>query len=113
MTTKAAKNPLKIIPGRGLTGRDIKNRLNNRTLEGQSFGNEHYTMDEEMARFTKMTKVEQITAVKENSKKIKDIQERLDKAASYAEQRKMEAEIERKVQAKLQELGKQQFEKQA
>ena len=50
---------LKIIPGRGLTGRDIKNRLRNRTLEGQVFGNEAYTLDESMDEFMKMSTVQQ------------------------------------------------------
>lgn len=110
--TKSKSNKLKIIPGRGLTGRDIKNRLRNRTLEGQTFGNEHYTLDESMDKFTKMSKVEQIAAVKENNAAIQKIQRQLDEVTNKQEQRQKEQEIERRVQEKMKEIAKQELENQ-
>ena len=102
---------LKIIPGRGLTGRDIKNRLKNRTLEGQVFGNEAYTLDEEMDKFMKMSTVEQRAAIKENGEKIREIQKNLEGVDNQRKQRQQEQEIERKVQARMQEIGREQFKK--
>ena len=102
---------LKIIPGRGLTGRDIKNRLRNRTLEGQVFGNEAYTMNESMDEFMKMSTTEQRAAIKENGAKIKEIQKSIGEAENARVQRQMEQEIERKVQERMKEIGKEQFKK--
>jgi len=107
-TTTARK--LKIIPGRGLTGRDIKNRLRNRTLEGQAFGDESYTLDESMVSFTKLTKVEQIEAARKNGEKVREIKRNLEGIEQQQRKRQEEAEIERKVQAKLQEIARQQFD---
>lgn len=106
------KSKLKIIPGRGLSGRDIKNRLRNRTLEGQMYGREAYTVDEEMDKFMKMSQVEQREAIKNNSEKIKEIQANLETVDNARKQRQQQQEIERRVQDKLKELGKQEFDKQ-
>jgi len=100
---------LKIIPGRGLTGRDIKNRLNNRTLEGQIFGKEAYTLDENMDAFMKMSTVEQREAIKKNGEKIREIQSNLEQVDNARKQRQHEQEIERKVQERMKEIGKEQF----
>lgn len=111
MTT--ATNPkLKIFPGRGLSGKDIKNRLRNRTLQGQVFGEESYMLDENMAKFTKMSKVEQIQAARENNSAMKETQRKLEHADSARKQKLAEQEIERKVQEKLKEMGKEQLKQQ-
>ena len=102
---------LKIIPGRGLNGRDIKNRLRNRTLEGQVFGNEAYTLDENMDAFMKMSSVEQRNAIKANGEKIREIQKNLEGVDNQRKQRQQEQEIERKVQERMKEIGKEQFKK--
>lgn len=99
---------LKIIPGRGLTGKDIKNRLRNRTLEGQTFGSEAYAIDENMNAFMKMSTVERLETAKANNTEIRRIQKTLDETNNKIKQRQQEQEIERKVQDKLKELGKQQ-----
>lgn len=103
---------LKIIPGRGLTGKDIKNRLRNRTLEGQTFGPEHYTIDEEMVNFTKMSKIEQINAARQNAKQVREIQNKLEETNNKIKQRQQEQEIERKVQERLKAAGEEQMKKQ-
>ena len=108
-TTTAAK--LKIIPGRGLSGRDIKNRLRNRTLEGQTFGAEAYTLDENMNEFLKMSTVQQRNAIKANGEKIREIQKELEGVDNARKQRQQEQEIERKVQERMKEIGKEQFKK--
>jgi len=100
---------LKIIPGRGLTGRDIKNRLKNRTLEGQIFGKEAYTLDESMDEFMKMNTVQQREAIKKNGEKIREIQSNLEQVDNARKQRQHEQEIERKVQERMKEIGKEQF----
>lgn len=105
-TTTAPK--LKIIPGRGLTGRDIKNRLRNRTLEGQTFGNEAYTLDESMDEFMKMSTVQQREAIKANGEKIRKIQKDLEGVDNQRKQRQQEQEIERKVKARMEEIAKEQ-----
>lgn len=105
MTTQTK---LKIIPGRGLTGKDIKNRLRNRTLEGQTFGPEAYAIDENMNAFMKMSTVERLEAAKANAQEIRKIQASLDETANKQKQRQQEQEIERKVQDRLKEMGKQQ-----
>lgn len=110
MTTQT-KSKLKIIPGRGLSGKDIKNRLRNRTLEGQTFGEEAYTLDERMGEFMKMSTTERINAARENYKKVREIQNKLDEATNKQKQRIQEQEIERKVQDRLKELGKEQLNK--
>lgn len=102
---------LKIIPGRGLTGRDIKNRLRNRTLEGQVFGNEAYTLDESMDEFMKMSTVQQREAIKANGQKIREIQKNLEGVDNQRKQRQQEQEIERMVQERIKEIGKEQFKK--
>lgn len=107
-----SQTKLKIIPGRGLTGRDIKNRLRNRTLSGQTFGDDAYTLEEDMVAFSKMSKIEQINEARQNSEKVKKMQNKLEEASNKLEQQKQEKEIERKVQDKLKELGKQESEKQ-
>jgi len=99
---------LKIIPGRGLTGKDIKNRLRNRTLEGQTFGSEAYAIDENMNAFMKMSTVERLEAAKANAQEIKRIQNTLDETNNKMKQRQQEQEIERKVQDRLKEMAKQQ-----
>lgn len=111
MKTTAPK--LKIIPGRGLTGRDIKNRLRNRTLEGNTFGKEAYTLDESMDEFMKMSSTEQRAAIKANGEKIKEIHKDLEDANNARKQRWHEQEIERKVQERMKEIGKIEFEKQS
>lgn len=105
MTTQTK---LKIIPGRGLTGKDIKNRLRNRTLEGQVFGGEHYTLDERMDEFQKMSKVEQVNAARQNAQEIKQLQRQMEDMTNKQKQRQQEQEIERKVQDRIKQLGKQQ-----
>lgn len=110
MKTQTAPR-LKIIPGRGLTGRDIKNRLRNRTLEGEKFGNEAYTLDESMDEFMKMSTVQQREAIKANGEKIREIQKNLDGVENQRKQRQQEQEIERKVQERMKEIGKEQFKK--
>lgn len=105
MTTQTK---LKIIPGRGLTGKDIKNRLRNRTLEGQTFGSEAYAIDENMNAFMKMSTVERLEAAKANTQEIRKIQNKLDEATNKQIQRQQEQEIERKVQNRLKELSKEQ-----
>lgn len=107
MTTQSLKK-LKIIPGRGLTGRDIKNRLRNRTLEGQTFGSEAYTLDENINKFMKMSTVEKLEAAKANSKEIQRIQKSLEEATNKQKQRQQEHEIERKVQERMKAIGNQQ-----
>ncbi len=109
MSTKTAKRKLKIFPGRGLTGRDIKNRIRNRTLQGQVFDEDSYQLDESMDKFNKASKVEQIRLAKENSKEIAEIQRKLDAANKRNEQKAHEAEIERKVQEKLKEMAKEEL----
>lgn len=100
---------LKIIPGRGLTGKDIKNRLRNRTLEGQTFGSEAYAIDENMNAFMKMSTVERLEAAKANAQEIRRIQNNLDEATNKQKQRKQEQEIERKVQERMKTIGKEQL----
>lgn len=78
MATTYAKQKLKIFPGRGLSGKDIKNRLRNRTLQAQTFGEESYMVDENMAKFTKMSKVEQIQAARENNSAMREAQRKLE-----------------------------------
>lgn len=109
MATTTAKPKLKIFPGRGLTGKDIKNRLRNRTLQGQTFGEDSYMLDENMAKFTKMSRVEQIQAARENNSAMRDVQRKLDEANNANKKRLAEQEIERKVQEKLREMGREQF----
>lgn len=103
---------LKIIPGRGLTGKDIKNRLRNRTLEGQTFGSEAYAIDENMNAFMKMSTVERLEAAKANNTEIKRIQNTLEEATNKQKQRQQEQEIERKVQERMKEIGKDELKKQ-
>lgn len=108
---KTTTPKLKIIPGRGLTGRDIKNRLRNRTLEGQTFGSESYTLNENMDEFMKMSTVQQREAIKANGEKIREIQKNLEGVDNQRKQRQQEQEIERKVQERMKEIGKEQFKK--
>ncbi|AXH74805.1 MAG: hypothetical protein [Microviridae sp.] len=104
------KSKLKIIPGRGLTGKDIKNRLRNRTLEGQTFGPEAYAIDENMNAFMKMSTVERLEAAKANASEIRRIQNNLDEANNKQKQKMQEQEIERKVQERMKEIGKEQIQ---
>lgn len=103
---------LKVIPGRGLSGRALKARLKNRTLDGMSFGAEHYTTDEEMVNFTKLSKVEQVNQARQNAQKVRDIKRNLEELAEANKKRIEEAEIERRIQAKLKEIGQQQIQQQ-
>lgn len=103
---------LKIIPGRGLTGRDIKARLKNRTLQGQLFGDDQYMIDEEMGKFTKMNKVEQIEAVRANNKKIAEAEGKLQETTYRKHKAEEEARIEREVKIRMEKLGKQQVQNQ-
>jgi len=107
--TKQTK--LKIIPGRGLTGKDIKNRLRNRTLEGQTFGEESYTLDEQMVAFTKMTKIEQVNAARANAAEVRNIQRDLEEVNNKQQQRMKEQEIERRVNEKMKVIGREQVNK--
>lgn len=103
---------LKVIPGRGLSGRALKARLKNRTLEGQSFGSENYTLDEDMVEFTKLSKVEQVNAARANAQKVKEIKRNLETVANANKKRMDELEINRKVQEKLKQIAAEQLQKQ-
>jgi len=109
---KTTTPKLKIIPGRGLTGRDIKNRLRNRTLEGQIFGNESYTLDENMDEFMKMSTVQQREAIKLNAIKVKEIQDKLNQVDNARKRREQEQQIEKIVQERMKEIGKEEVNKQ-
>lgn len=104
---------LKIIPGRGLTGKELKIRLRNRTMTGSSYGEESYMQDESMLAFTKMNRVQQIEAAKANAAEVRRIQNELEYAETKRQARLKDQEIERKVQEKLKELANQQILTQA
>lgn len=107
MTTKTSTRKLKLIPGRGLSGRDIKARLRNRTLSGQTFGPDAYMLDENMDEFMKMSTVERVNKIRENNRRINQIQAKLDKATSEKSKREQEQKIEQEVQKRMNEIGKQ------
>lgn len=107
MTTKST-GKLKLIPGRGLTGIDIKKRLRNRTLEGQIFGSDAYAMNEEMNKFMKMSKTEQIAKVRSNNIEIKKLQNKLEQETNEQKRKLQEQDIENKIQERIKEIVKQQ-----
>jgi len=88
--------------------KDLSASLNQGTKEVQTFGEEAYMLNEEMDKYMKMSKTEQIAATRENSQKLANIQKELEGATDKRKQRMQEQEIERKVQERLNELGKQQ-----
>lgn len=103
--TKSTKR-LKIIPGRGLTGRDIQKRLRNRTLEGQTFGEDAYAMNEDMNDFMKMNKVERLNAARANNAKMREIQNKLDTETNEKKQKQQQQNIENEIQKRLAEMRK-------
>lgn len=109
MTTKPqiTQSKLKVIPGRAVTGKDIKRRLKNKTIVPGQYGEQDYTLDEEMYRFRKMSKTEQINAMKENNKKIAEMQQRLAEVADKNYQKQQQAQIEAEVNKRLAEKLKQ------
>lgn len=102
--TKSTKR-LKIIPGRGLTGIDIKKRLRNRTLEGQTFGDDAYAMNDEMNDFMRMNKVEQLNAARANNLKMHELQNKLDNVFNEKQKKLQEQQIETKIQKRLKEIN--------
>lgn len=104
---------LKIIPGRGLSGRELKRRLHNRTMSGSTYGDESYMQDESMVAFTKMNKIEQIRAAKENAAEVRRIQNELENAESKRQERLKEQEIERRVNEKMKSIANQQIQQQS
>ena len=66
-----------------------------------------------MVNYTKMSKVEQVNAARENGEKIRQIQKELEGVENKRKQRQQEYEIERRVEAKMKEIGKQLFDKQS
>lgn len=98
---------IKVIPGRSVTGKELKARLRNKTLEGQVFGNDAYTLDEEMTKFMKMSRVEQINAIKANNKEIKRMQQSLDNETNEKQRKQQAAAIDRAVEKRLKEMNKQ------
>jgi len=103
---------LKIIPGRGLSGRELKMRLRNRTMSGSSFGEESYMQDESMLAFTKMNRVQQIEAAKANAAEVRRIQSELEHAETKRQARMKEQEIERRVSEKMKSIANQQIQQQ-
>lgn len=109
MTTQAKSKStkrLKIIPGRGLTGRDIQKRLRNRTLEGQTFGEDAYAMNEDMNEFMKMNKVERLNAAKANNDKMREIQIKLDNESNAKKRKEQEQHFENEIQKRMAAMRK-------
>lgn len=100
------RRKLKLFPGRGLDGKDIKQRLKNRTLEGQVFGDDAYMVDQKMIEFERASTVERIRLARENAQKIKNAQAVLDEATNERQKREQQQAIERMAQERLAELRK-------
>jgi len=98
---------LKVIPGRGLSGRDLKRRLNNRTAIQASLGPEHYTLDEQMTKFTRMSRTEQVSEIRRNNAQIKQLQDSLSKQAEEQDKIRLANKIEEMAKEKLAEIQKQ------
>lgn len=99
---------IKVIKGRSVTGRELKARLRNKTLEGQTFGADAYTLDEEMTKFMRMSRVEQIEAIKKNNANIRKMQSDLDNENNEKKRKQQQNAIDRAVENRLKEMAKQQ-----
>lgn len=108
MNSTKSTSRLKIIPGRGLTGRDIQRRLRNRTLEGQIFGDDAYTINEEINEFMKMNTVERINQAREKSKQLKELQNKLDNSIKERDQKLLDQKLENEVKKRMEAISKKQ-----
>lgn len=99
---------LKVIPGRGLNGKDIKRRLKNKTLQGELFGSESYLVDKEMLAHTKLNKVQQVLAAREGERKIAEMEEKLQRKNDEKNRKQEEERINRLAEAKMKENLKKQ-----
>lgn len=103
---KQTTTTVKIIPGRTVSGKDIRSRMKNKTIREGVYGDGDYSTDEDLLAFTKMSRIEQMNHLRENAKKIAEMQNQLDEATNRKRKRDEEARIEREVQSRLQKLGK-------
>lgn len=94
LKNKKRKNPNHVVtPNLTPRGRDIKMRLQNKSLDTE--GERSYTLNEDIVNTRFMSKHELRAAAEANQKKINSIQESLKNNASKQEKAKAEAQAEK------------------